>query len=381
MATRKNNWLNAKPVTKAGGSSGGTRNPAKPYNKPASTSGTPKVKTKIQKLQQAAKTKPSSPAPRQVVKKPVTRTGPVKGPVPPKGSAPVKLPNSSRAGTNLPKVGARAERTATAATQPRNSVKPQTTSSRPLTAADGRPVKMDAKGWPKGTESWADNSTKPSASTPKPAAKPSAAKSPLSRVGKAGVITMALGAANAADDARLTPAQLKKKYEVVDPNRGQRVADNLLGRNQTPKPKQGNAQSRFAGSRDANLNRINNDPRFAAPKPAAKPKPPTPTQSGGGSTQSRSGGGGSSRPAAPAPRRQPGPAADAGMKNQDKNYKGSYLQKFKEESGRMSAASMSRQQGRSNLTASDLKPKSEKTLREKMDELKKRRSGNSFGGL
>jgi hypothetical protein len=275
------------------------------------------------------------------------------------------MPNSQRRGINLPQA-------ANNAMPPKSGPSLRGTTPGSRTTTPAKPSgSFKAPSIPKSSP----------ASTPKPAAKPSAAKSPLSRVGKAGVITMALGAANAADDARLTPAQLKKKYEVVDPNRGQRVADNLLGRNQTPKPKQGNAQSRFAGSRDANLNRINNDPRFAAPKPAAKPKPPTPTQSGGGSTQSRSGGGGSSRPAAPAPRRQPGPAADAGMKNQDKNYKGSYLQKFKEESGRMSAASMSRQQGRSNLTASDLKPKSEKTLREKMDELKKRRSGNSFGGL
>jgi hypothetical protein len=45
------------------------------------------------------------------------------------------------------------------------------------------------------------------------------------------------------------------------------------------------------------------------------------------------------------------------MKNQDKNYKGSYVTKTKEETARMTAASMSRQQGRSNLTSQDLKPK------------------------
>jgi len=84
--------------------------------------------------------------------------------------------------------------------------------------------------------------------------------------------------------------------------------------------------------------------------PASKPpKPPAPTQDRGGSTQDRGGNN--------APRRQPGPAADAGMKNQDKNYKGSYVTKTKEETARMTAASMSRQQGRSNLTSEDLKPK------------------------
>jgi len=34
-------------------------------------------------------------------------------------------------------------------------------------------------------------------------------------------------------------------------------------------PQQGNYQSQFAGKRDENINRINNDPRFAAPAPAA----------------------------------------------------------------------------------------------------------------
>ena len=115
MARTKNNFLNAKPVSKMGGGSGGVRKPSKPYQKPPAKSNTPKLasKTKIQRLQEAAKTKPSSPAPKQVIKKPVTRTGPVKGPVPPKGSSPVTMPNSRRAGVNLPQAGARAERTAT----------------------------------------------------------------------------------------------------------------------------------------------------------------------------------------------------------------------------------------------------------------------------
>lgn len=337
MATRKNNWLNAKPVTKAGGKSGGARNPAKPYNKPASTSGTPKVKTKTQKLQQAAKTKPSSPAPKQVIKKPVTRTGPVKGPVPPKGysAGAAGMPNSAKARANLPKTGARAERTATRANQ----------------------LIKDARA--------------KAASAPKPSPASGAASTATKAAGRfgklAGAAGKALGAVGAVGAMASEVKAMSDRNKTFSWNR--------------PKPKpitKGNAQSRFAGARDANLKRINSDPRFAAPK--EKPKPPAPTQSGGGSTQSRSGGGGSSRPAAPAPRRQPGPAADAGMKNQDKNYKGKYLQQFKEETGRMSAANLSRQQGRSNLTSSDLKPKPEKTLREKMDELKKKRNNTAFGG-
>jgi hypothetical protein len=357
MATRKNNWLNAKPVTKAGGKSGGARNPAKPYNKPAATSGTPKVKTKTQKLQQAAKTKPSSPAPKQVIKKPVTRTGPVKGPVAPKGSTgPITLPNSRRAGVNLPQTGARAERTATRAIQPRDTVKPQTTSSRPLTAADGRPVKMDAKGWPKGTESWASNST----------------KAATKAAGLGGRMLGAFGTALA------IPAAIKNIADVAERNRQWDAYKERMGMNKptpTTKPSSTTAGRRTGtNNRTANLSvptspagtragaaagtrtrsrattqptagkdwrsRVSNSDvnalrqgqndaiRSYGNKPAApKPAKPASTQSGGGSTQSRSGGGGSSRPVAPAPRRQPGPAADAGMKNQDKNFKGNVFEK------------------------------------------------------
>ena len=57
----------------------------------------------------------SGPAPKPASKpavqtKPVTRSGPVKGPVPPKGNSAVKLPNSAKAGVNLPNVGAGVER-------------------------------------------------------------------------------------------------------------------------------------------------------------------------------------------------------------------------------------------------------------------------------
>jgi len=96
--------------------------------------------------------------------------------------------------------------------------------------------------------------------------------------------------------------------------------------------------------------------RKAAPEAPAKP----PQRASATSTPARA-----SRPA-PAPSRTasrsasapaaPRPASDAGMKNQDKNYKGSYVKNFKEETSRMGAASLSRQQGRSNLTSEQLKP-------------------------
>jgi hypothetical protein len=74
--------FNAKPVTKLGGGSSPARNPASPYKpgagkpgrerlplvpKPKATAAQPAAKTTIQKLQEAAKTKPNSPAPRSKV--------------------------------------------------------------------------------------------------------------------------------------------------------------------------------------------------------------------------------------------------------------------------------------------------------------------------
>jgi hypothetical protein len=338
MATRKNNWLNAKPVTKAGGKSGGARNPAKPYNKPASTSGTPKVKTKTQKLQQAAKTKPSSPAPKQVIKKPVTRTGPVKGPVPPKGysAGAAGMPNSAKAKANLPKTGARAERTATRATQ----------------------LIKDARA--------------KAASPAKPAPASGAASAATKAAGMGGRMLGAFGTALA------IPAAIKNIADVAERNRQWNAYKERMGMNKptpTTKPPSTTAGRRTgtnnrtatlsvptspagtragaaAGTRtrsrtttqptagkdwrsrvsnsDVNaLRQGQNDAiRSYGNKPASAPKPtkPAPTQSGGASTQSRSsGGGGSSRPAAPRP--QSGPASSAGMKNQDKNFKGNVFEK------------------------------------------------------
>ena len=62
-----------------------------------------------------------------------------------------------------------------------------------------------------------------------------------------------------------------------------------------------------------------------------------------------------STPASPTGPAAPKPAYNAGMKNQDKNFKGSYSNT--DDLKRMQAASLSRQQGRSNLTSEELKPK------------------------
>jgi len=193
-------------------------------------------------------------------------------------NTPLTLPNSRAQGKNLPRAGAQ---------QLRSTTQGARSSGKPSVKPSGN---FKAPSIPKPTAA---------------AAKPNALARNL-KFGRGNVAAMVLGAANAADDARLTPAQLRKKYEVVDPNRGQRIADNLLGRNQKPKPKQGNAQSRFAGAREANLNRINNDPRFAAPK--EKPKPPAPPRRNPpapAADQRRSGGGNNTAPRSqtpPAPR-------------------------------------------------------------------------------
>lgn len=170
-------------------------------------------------------------------------------------NTPLTLPNSRAQGKNLPNA---------AAAKFREKIKDVRPSGKP-------PVK------PSGNFK-APSIPKPSAAAPKPS---TAARIGRGLVGKGSIAAMALGAANAADDARLTPSQLKKKYEVVNPDRGQNLLTKFqsgtLGQPNKPKPKQGNAQSRFAGAREANLNRINNDPRFAAP--AEKPKPPAPRAS------------------------------------------------------------------------------------------------------
>ena len=196
-------------------------------------------------------------------------------------NTPLTLPNSRAQGKNLPNA---------AAAKFREKIQDVRPSGKP-------PVK------PSGNFK-APNVPKPTAAAPKPS---TAARIGRGLVGKGSIAAMALGAANAADDARLTPAQLKKKYEVVNPDRGQNLLTKFqsgtLGQPNTPKPKQGNAQSRFAGARQANLNRINNDPRFAAP--AEKPKPPAPRASDSRpsqttpSSRTASGGSGSQRSAAP----------------------------------------------------------------------------------
>ena len=159
MATKKvkvpSSW-NAKPVTRVGGGSGGVRKPSSPYSsvkrplpsserlpltpKPKSTakpaaktkiellreaaktkpkSPAPRPKTKIELLREAAKTKPKSPAPRgtatpkptaKPVAKPTAKPN-SKASAPPSNNRPgarPTMPNSSRAGINLPRAAVNA---------------------------------------------------------------------------------------------------------------------------------------------------------------------------------------------------------------------------------------------------------------------------------
>lgn len=322
MPAQKNTWLNAKPVTRTGGSSGGVRNPKKPYKKPAKPAAEKPArwdaKTKSERLQEAGKTKPNSPAPKQVMKKPVTRTGPVKGPVPPKGSTgPIKLPNSQRAGVNLPQTGARAERTAT------------------------RAIKAKAASAPKPS---------PATTAKPPAAASSAANAASRAAGMAGRVAGAFGT------ALMIPAAIKNIADVAERNRQWDAYKERMGMNK-PKPTTTSSSStpgRRTGSNNRNANlsiptspagtragaaagtrtrsrtaakpapsgpdwrsRVGNSDvnalrqgqndaiRSYGDKPAPSPKPPS-TQSGSGSTQSRSGGSTGARTSAPAaPRRQP----------------------------------------------------------------------------
>jgi len=112
MATRKNNFLNAKPVSKMGGKSGGVRKPSKPYSKPSSTSGKPKLQSKPQKPS-ARDVMPNSRAKKINLPQAANNAVPPKQGPTLKGTTPKKrippnaardsMPNSRAKGLNLPK--------------------------------------------------------------------------------------------------------------------------------------------------------------------------------------------------------------------------------------------------------------------------------------
>lgn len=63
-----------------------------------------------------------------------------------------------------------------------------------------------------------------------------------------------------------------------------------------------------------------------------------------------------------------------------KKYKGSYVESFKEDVNRMVAASTSRQQGRSNLTSEDLKPKTKEMPKSGSATVKNAPNGKPYAG-
>ncbi|QPD06471.1 hypothetical protein [Synechococcus phage S-SRP01] len=135
MARTKNNFLNAKPVSKMGGGSGGVRKPSKPYSKPpAAKKATPKVTPK------AAKPAPKAPDPWKAPTPKNSRTSAPKGNTTFRtNNTGITMPNSRRAGVNLPQTGARAERTAARVADLRKASAPKPTPAAPKPSAASRP--------------------------------------------------------------------------------------------------------------------------------------------------------------------------------------------------------------------------------------------------
>lgn len=262
----------------------------------------------VRKLQEAARTKPKSAAPRPAVKPPAAKPtardlmpnskakginlpqaannvppnqGPtlrgtkpgaraVPQPTPTRPSARDLMPNSRAKGINLPNAAnnVRGAEGPTLRGGSRTAPKPPAAKPKPPTNARDLMPNSRAKGINlpnaannvRGAQGPNLRGTKPTARTaPKPpATQPVAPKvnagdaaaaravraTNLGRrlsIGRGGLAQVALELANVADDSRLTPAQKAKKYEVVDPNRKDRIVDNLLSggprAKDTPKPK------------------------------------------------------------------------------------------------------------------------------------------------
>jgi hypothetical protein len=171
------------------------------------------------------------------------------------------------------------------------------------------------------------------------------ANSPRRNIGRGSVAALALSGISAIQDALLTPAQLKVKNDnsISWDNRNKDFVDKPKASAATPQ-RTGTTSGRTGrGGTTADRNTSNTNATagryvpgsqqksFAKP-PAAKPKPPSRSSgsagTGGGQTRSS---GGSSAPAAPrssAPRSTtPSTSSDAGMKNQDKNFRGNLFEK------------------------------------------------------
>lgn len=279
-----------------------------------------KLNTKTGKWERSGKPQPAKPA---VKTNPVTRTGPVKGPVPPKGNSAVKLPNSAKAGVNLPKVGAGVERGATQGptlkgTKPAPRVAPKVTASgvaggagRFLGAA-GTAIAIPAaiknikdvaernKRWeeykermgmnqkPNSTNRTGQGTTAGTRGVDKPPAKPHARRG------------------QGSTDGRTTPSA---KPQPKPENRGNTNTDPAYARTR---------QAQLDAERER-LKGVGNP----TAKPAAKPNPPKPSGSGSNPPTPTRGSGSTSSASKPTPKPAGKvPSSNAGMKNQDKNFRG-----------------------------------------------------------
>ena len=279
MATRKNNWLNAKPVTRIGGKSGGARNPAKPYSKPP------------------AKPKPKPPAKPQ--SKPNSRaTAPASNTRPGGG---VTMPNSRRAGVNLPKAGVRAERAATGAMQPRSPMPKAVTKP---TVKPPSTVRRAGGGLVAGT--LLTTAAAKALDTLGKAAKPSEWKRVQKELKDRGY-----GSGNKPNSASARGSRA-----------GAAAGTRTRSRN-TAKPTSA-LEGRVSNANINDLRRGQEEARKAQLERANRGQRST-TQSGGGSTQSRSSSSSRSMPSAVT--RSTAPARDAGMKNQDPKYRGNLFEK------------------------------------------------------
>lgn len=283
---------NAKPVSKPGGASGGVRNPSKPYAKPSNKPSNPR---------QSAKPAPAAP-------KPVTRRSRVNGRV--------------VAGTDT-----RGNRPAPA--------KPAAQPAKP-------PAKPPVK--PSGTFK-APDIPKPARTAAQPPAKPSLRSALRGGVGKGNAAIIALSAANAVQDSLMTPEQRKRKAEAeIRPltmadmpgigggSRGVRTgtASGRTGRGGTTADAR---TSTAAKPRVSNIPPAEGTGR-GGPSDVKKTRTQTPTKPTAASTPSSSpsprrqasssGSGGTTRPRSSS---APSTSSNAGMKNQDKNYRGSLFEK------------------------------------------------------
>lgn len=156
-------------------------------------------------------------------------------------------------------------------------------------------------------------------------------------------------------------------------------------RQKAARPKRGNYISKFGSARQENLDRLNKSPKYAEQKPTpVKPSQTTPSQ------QSRTGSTNNtvSRAVTGKPIPKPAgkvPASNAGMKNQNKDFRGNPNRKDSIASTLSELRSMGSGRKVEGVgpvaSGSDYAKSKNETLKERMERMKKRRQGTSIGGV